>query len=252
MWVGCGYPKSGTVWLCQLLSAYLDLPHPRRYRVPVAMPSVLHAHWLPNERLPRTVYIVRDGRDVMVSLYFYEVRLANSPLNPRAARSRQERFNRILGPRADLSDVRSNLARFVEAEMEQPAWMSATWQSHVDAWLQVPPERAAVVRYEDLLQDVQVALAPALEQLTHGPVDLAYLRMAGERFEFARQAGLASAHEGRGPYLRKGISGDWKNYFDSDAERVFEQAAGQTLKRLGYSDPPDEVETSHSPVGTDR
>src|SRR5262245_12144672 len=73
MWVGCGYPKSGTSWLCQLLSSYLDIPHPRRFRLPIAMPSVLHAHWLPEPQLPKTVYVARDGRDVMVSLYFYEV-----------------------------------------------------------------------------------------------------------------------------------------------------------------------------------
>lgn len=231
MWVGCGYPRSGTVWLCQLLSSYLDLPHPRRYRLPVAMPCVVHAHWLPDPRLPRTVYIVRDGRDVMVSRYFYEVRLAASRLNPAAARQRRARFDRVLGPRADLNDVEGNMARFVEVELSEPGWPASTWPQHVDAWLDAPL-KTAVVRYEDLRRDVHDALSPALEKLGE-TVDAGSLRMSGQRFEFGRQAGLQ--HDGWfGPVLRRGVPGDWKSHFSREAATIFDQAAGRTLRRLGY------------------
>lgn len=232
VWVGCGYPKSGTSWLCQLLSSYLRLPYPRHYRSPVAMASVVHAHWLPGRRPPRTVYVVRDGRDVMVSLYFHEVRLAQAERNPAAARKRRARFARILGQTADLHDVTSNLPKFIEAEMERPAWMSTTWHEHVEAW--IGADRTTVVRYEDLLSDVEEALAPAIEGHTGGIADRASLRLAAETFKFERQAGRNAGEERSGEFLRKGISGDWRNYFNNEAELVFHQAAGATLDRLGY------------------
>src|SRR6188472_2305781 len=71
MYVGCGYPKSGTVWLCQLMSTYLGLPYPREYRSPIAMASVIHAHWRYDPRIPASAYITRDGRDVLLSLYHF-------------------------------------------------------------------------------------------------------------------------------------------------------------------------------------
>lgn len=234
MWLGCGYPKSGTVWLCQLLSSYLDLPHPRRYRMPVAMPCVVHSHGLPDPRLPRTVYVVRDGRDVMVSLYFYEVRLASSDLNPRAAHMRQERFKRVLGPKADLQNIRANLPRFLEAEMESPAWMHSTWKEHVEAWLAVGPDRACMVRYEDLLLSVETALTPVLEQLTGLQTNAEYLRLAADRFDFERQSKSSNELVQRSPALRKGISGDWKNFFTPESEEIFDDRAGGILEVLGY------------------
>lgn len=234
IWLGCGYPKSGTVWLGQLLSSYLSLPYPRHYRTPVAMPSVLHAHWLPDDRLPRSVYVVRDGRDVMVSLYFYEVRLATRERNPYAARRRRERFRRVLGPSADLNDARANLPRFIEAEMESPAWMNATWPAHVGAWLDARSDRVAVVRYEDLLAGAEDALAPAIERLTGAPADRRALTIAAERFAFDRRSGRSQGEEQRTSFLRKGIAGDWRNHFTDEAALIFDQAAGATLDHLGY------------------
>lgn len=233
MWVGCGYPKSGTVWLCNLLAGYLNLPHPRNYRLPVAMPSIVQAHWLPGRSRPRTIYIVRDGRDVMVSWYFREVKLSSTDRNPLSARRRRGRFRDVLGPGADLDDVRGNLARFIRAELAQPLWMPASWPHHVRAWLDQPPDRLAVVRYEDLLISVVDTLTPALARLD-GPVNAGFLRLAEERFDFTSQRRSGGAGGESSPYLRHGVSGDWRAHFTEEAEDIFARAAGDVLARLGY------------------
>jgi len=234
MWVGCGYPKSGTVWLCQLLSSYLELPYPRQYRSPVAMASVIHAHWMPSTDTPRTVYVVRDGRDVMLSLYFYEARLATGGRNPAAARKRLARFRYVLGPSPDLKDVTGNLPRFIESQLADPSWVRAPWPQHVEAWLDASPDRVAVVRYEDMLGSVPDTLRPALESLTEEAVDMDALRLVSQRFSFERQVhrGPLSA-QSRG-FLRRGVAGEWRDYFSDEARIIFEQAAGSTLKRVGY------------------
>jgi hypothetical protein len=231
MWYGAGYPKSGTTWLCQLMSSYLDIPFVHRYRLPVLMPCVVHSHWLPAAHLPPTIYIVRDGRDVLVSRYFFEVRAVVAPRNPRAGRLRRERFTRLFGPSVDLGDITGNLARFVEDELTNPQLTGVSWAEHVALWLRRP--EVAVVRYEQLRTDVVATLAPAFEQLTGQPAERDYLRLAAERFEFGwqqrRAAGRADA-----PLLRNGAVGDWRTYFTAEASEIFDRHAGPMLTELGY------------------
>ena len=121
MWIGCGYPKSGTVWLCRLMSSYLGVPYPQNYALPIAMRSVVHAHWKYHPGLPRTAYILRDGRDVLVSLYFYNMNAVVERRHPRHASKLDERYRRAFGERFDPLDVRSNLPRFIQLEMENPS-----------------------------------------------------------------------------------------------------------------------------------
>jgi hypothetical protein len=192
------------------MSSYLDLPYPRHYRLPIAMSSVMQSHWLPFNGMPRTIYVVRDGRDVLVSRYFYEVHWALAEGNRRSH------------------------ARFIEAELTQPALAKVTWQGHVDAWLDEPHDRVATVRYEDLVESVEDTLAPVFEQLTGVETDREYLRLAASRFEFRRMADQAKRGVNQGPYMRKGVAGDWRNHFSEEASGVFDLHAGETLRRLGY------------------
>jgi len=234
VWVACGFPKSGTTWLAQMLAGYLQLPNPQRYRLPIAMPSVLQAHWLPGKRTPRTLYIVRDGRDVMVSLYFYEVRLANSTMNPAAARRRRERLRRLFGPAFDPRDVTGNLPLFIEAEMLDPAWMTVSWPAHVQAWLGADPARVSIVRYEDLRLDPVTTLAPAIERLTQDKVDREALLQITQWFAYERQASDSRREHQQGPVLRSGQVQGWREYFNAAAERAFSEAGAGVAMRLGY------------------
>ena len=135
MYVGCGFPKSGTVWLCQLMGTYLGLPYPREYQSPVAMASVIHAHWRYDRRFPPAAYVRRDGRDVLVSFYFFCVAGLEDHTRPQGARRLREQFTRIYGPGFDPQDVRGNLPRFVEWQMNAPpASYGLPWHDHVSEW----------------------------------------------------------------------------------------------------------------------
>jgi hypothetical protein len=235
MWQGSGFPRSGTTVLCNLMSGYLDLPNPRHYRLPIAMPCVIQSHWLPYKNMPRTIYIVRDGRDALLSRYFYELHWAQAEVNPNATR-RRKRLTKILGAKADLLNVRANLPRFIEAELSHPSLTKVSWSEHVEAWLNEPHDRVAAVRYEDLILNATDALAPAIESLTGVPTDTQYLSLASDRFEFRNMANQGARGTEVGPFMRKGRSGDWKDYFTSEACVVFEQLAGDTLRHAGYDE----------------
>ncbi|MCA1847755.1 MAG: sulfotransferase domain-containing protein [Actinobacteria bacterium] len=55
-----------------------------------------------------------------------------------------------------------------------------------------------------------------------------------EEFSFERQAGRRPGEEDRGSFLRKGVVGDWRNYFSPEAREMFDRYAGDELILLGY------------------
>ena len=55
-----------------------------------------------------------------------------------------------------------------------------------------------------------------------------------DEFSFERQAGRKPGEENKNSFLRKGLVGDWKNHFNTEAREIFEHYAGTCLVQLGY------------------
>lgn len=234
MVLGCGYPKSGTTWLCQVMGSYLGIPHPRDYLTPIAMASVIHAHWRYNKRFPPAAYIRRDGRDVMVSLYFFHMRALDGSRKPARARQLREEFGRLFGSAFDPTAVRDNLPTFIEWQLTSPRGSyGLAWHQHVADWWDRP--RVGHVSYENLLADPVAELASAMTTVT-GRFDPVIADLSVQRWAFAVAAGRTAGVEDRQSSLRKGISGDWRSHFGRDAGEVFDAAAGDALVELGYAD----------------
>lgn len=234
MWIACGYPKSGTVWLGKLVSAYLGVPYPQNSALPIAMQAVIHAHWKYDERLPPTAYVYRDGRDVTISKYFHNMRIISEGKNPQAARRFSRIYHRVFGPAFDPSAVRENLPRFIELEMTRPTSVHLPWHEHVRSWLHDGNSNVVSVTYESLVEDAATSLRTLVEKLTHEPADPARVDAAVDLFDFARTSGRKPGHEDRASTMRKGVAGDWRNYFTPQAGEVFDAYAGAELLRLGY------------------
>jgi hypothetical protein len=232
-WYICEYPKSGGTWLGHMLADYLQLPFPQSPALPLAMACVVHNHWLPHPRLQRCFYLYRDGRDVMVSYYFHRLRECRSGALP-FERAMARRFERLFGPDYAARDPRRNMARYIELEMSRPRGSRLNWPAHVAAWCFPRHDHVAYLAYEELLAAPVVTLARCLEKLDAVPVDHTRLRASVERYAFARVAGRPPGHEDRSTFLRKGIAGDWLNYFTREAAEVFDYYAGDALINLGY------------------
>ena len=100
------YPKSGGSWVAEMLSAYLEVPFPRN-RVPRHLNNILHGHYLKTGVASRTLHVVRDGRDVVVSFY-YHCFFVNDRYNERLV----ERMTRQFGFK-DRDDIETNLPVFI-------------------------------------------------------------------------------------------------------------------------------------------
>lgn len=225
-----GYPKSGTTWVGQLTAEYLQLPFPQWSIFPIGCPAVIHGHRIPNTKFPRGVYVVRDGRDVMVSLYFFLSRRIPQGNNPVMSRSSRRLFPGM----RNKDDVRDNLPRFIEAQMARPHASPVNWPTHVESYYRHGSPHFPLLKYEDLLADGLQALSHAMSTLTGEPADPDRIRMALNKFSFERQSGRPTGQEDRSSFLRKGIVGDWRHHFSRQSAEVFDRYAGQTLITTGY------------------
>lgn len=231
-----GYMKSGTTWLCHLLSGVLEIPvlQPWTLTAPFVGPAVYHMHrFLPVKKVRhRTAYIMRDGRDAMVSAYFHVVRE-----NGGAKRILEHRFGRPF----TAQNAKSNLADFILA-MREWNFSGPAYRQHIEAW-KTHRSQFVTVRYEDLLTEPEHHLTRIVTELIGESPDSDKVRDVVKQNAFDRVTRRQPGSENPNEFLRKGIAGDWRNYFSPQAAIVFDDYAGDLLLELGYESDPHWVST---------
>lgn len=233
-----GYQKSGTTWMCQLAADYLMLPFPKHSLLPIGFEAVVHGHEPVKRTYRRGVYSIRDGRDAMVSAYFFLLRSVPEGDNPPMPPYLRKLFPGL----RNKADVARNLVPFMEREFQRPRY-SLHWGQHVRSFFEVRNPGVVMLRYEDLVSDGAAALATAMGVLTGTEPDVARAAASVERYSFARQSKRKPGEEDRTRFLRKGQAGDWRNHFTRDAAEVFDRYAGETLVEAGYEPDRSWVET---------
>ena len=235
------YPKSGGTWLGQLVSGYTGVSFPRnRFFLPGKV--LLHGHyppgrWIANTRA--TLWLVRDGRDVMVSHYHHTLlwndRNRKSPALILSTR-RSVPFD-------DYENIRKNLPVFIRYMHEhQPSRLThftyaGNWTSYQESWLSATKRygnRITRTSYEALSADTEAELKRILSEsgLERNP-DPNRVREIVERFSFERQTGRKRGVADEKSFLRKGVPGDWVNHFTREAGQVWESFSGTMMRKLG-------------------
>ncbi len=167
-----------------------------------------------------TIYVHRDGRDVLVSLYYYMQSFSETVRN--------QSFAQFL--RADAAVDGG------EAGMSRPGY----WAHHAQAWLHknnmLPvPYHHLERQYERTVRRMASFLGVTLRQ------DLQPLRLPGpppsERPWRALLGRAGRRRRGAKPAApRVGRSGDWRHHFDKRDIDFFMREAGEMMRELGYAD----------------
>ena len=221
------YPKSGGTWLTQLLSDYLGIYYPRNV-VPKFRKSVIHGHYEYNSAFNKTICVIRDGRDIAVS-YYHHMLLGNEKIPKRITTANRKKLG-FKNP----EDVKANLPEFIRYLNEDYTrrFNRHRWHDFVESYSK--EQDVLMVKYEDMLADTSSVLIKCLEFLGEKEVDNERLGLTIEKYSFKRQSQREAGEENKKSFLRKGISGDWKNYFTPEAVNVFKQYSGECLLELGY------------------
>jgi hypothetical protein len=168
---------------------------------------VIKSHELPDSPLhnfpAHYIHLVRDGRDVVVSKYFFEKEFC---------------VNNGILPGFDMT-----FDDFVEKT-------SLEWSNYVAAWMKTS---AIVCKYEDLLEDTVSALGRLCSSL--GVIvsreTLEDCVKVYTRDNFRKALDNTFKHN---TFVRKGISGDWKNHFSEIHKKIVKEYAGSVLSMSGY------------------
>lgn len=226
-----GYPRSGSTWLRTMVCALLDPdsgfePAVFNQRIPgisihnlprvwaLEEPRLMFSHTTFRPSLTRAVYVLRDGRDSLISFYHLST-------------TREKR--RIPFPEwFDLYCLRA---------------FGPRWDNHVESWLLRGKQRLGdnllVIRFEDLkeapvpgLQQVArfLGLRSDLESISHA-VEMGSTEKARERERKER----GQLDDPNASFYRGGRTGQWKDYMDDAMYSRFMQLSARALRLAGYS-----------------
>jgi hypothetical protein len=164
----------------------------------------------------KLIYLVRDGRDVATSGTFDWLARADR---------QSDRYRCFIERESDLS-----LNRFFNDE-ELHTW--ARYWSETYHAVQKWSGPLLEVRYEAMLED-QAAVLQQIFQFLGVNADQELARQAAEAVSFERITGRPRGQSEPGAKARKGIAGDWKNYFTLCDGHRFDRDTEGLLYTLGY------------------
>lgn len=218
------YPKSGGSWVGKLMADALQLPFPQ-HQIPEFKASILHGHYINPWGMNNVTCVWRDGRDVTVSWYFHcthKFKFGNEFLVDKVVRDLNIK---------DIADVQTNLPRFIEYSFVHQTSPHFSWSDFVRVW----SDRDVIhVKYENFLEDTVGELVSLYGKLTDKHLSLEEAQRIVDKNSFQRMSGRIPGTQESSSFFRKGIAGDWKNYFNEEAVEIFKHYGGKELVHLGY------------------
>ena len=223
-----GYPKSGNTWMQYLLAGAIFgcdarlVPHTlvqdlfpdvhyktvyKRYLTP----TFFKTHELPQPRHRKVVYLVRDGRDVMVS-YFHHLTALGESLD----------VLKLLATGDGLFPCR--------------------WHEHIEAWSANPYGAQMInISYEMLKGDAVTALQRICEfagvERERTDLEVAVRNSSFEILQ-AKEKKVGWGEDTVWPkdrsFIRRGEVGSFKDEMPSELLRSFMEQSEPVLKRFGY------------------
>lgn len=223
-----GYPKSGNTWFQELVAGIAfgvlsdktlpklvnDLvpdvhcnPVYRRYQTP----TFFKTHHSPRPEYQNVVYLLRDGRDVMVSYWHHRRNLERKEVN------------------------------FLDMVQNGEGLFPCKWHEHVTEWMANPYKaRMITIKYKDLL----ARPVPELERFctfSGIEIDRPYLEMVVESASFKklqnreRHLGDVNSRWPKDkPFFRRGVTGSYRDEMPKDVLNAFMAEAKETLEKHGY------------------
>ncbi|MDQ6632934.1 MAG: sulfotransferase domain-containing protein [Verrucomicrobiota bacterium] len=224
------YPKSGNTWLQNLtagiiygvipeyappLLAHYDLipdVHFKHFYKRYSDPMFFKSHHLPKPEYRRVIYLLRDGRDVMVSYFHYLL---------------------ALGQEVD----------FLQLVQTGQGLFPSKWHEHVEAWLANPFNATMmIIKYEDLQKN-------AVSELQRICSFLGVQRRKSFLKQMTRSASFHKLREkeatvGMGTFnpnwrpdrffFRRGKVGSFRDEMSETVLTAFLKEGESTLKKSGY------------------
>lgn len=205
----------------KLTERYMDEPMPAGTIVTPLYMSYPCFAYLPKPDAYRVFFVARDPRDIIVS-YYFSTRYSHVPTGS------IEDHRKIL----NSMPVQEGLVYCVKRLQEGGLFEA------LDSWIgsEAVDPNVMLVRYENLVGENQVLTIQGLLSHLDIPMPEKVLHDLLGAHSFAKlSGGRRQGQEDQSSPFRKGVRGDWKNYFDQETMDFFVDATGGLYTRLGYS-----------------
>ena len=217
------YPKCGGTWVSRLIRSYKGVPHKHGNTNLIHPNAVILKHELYTPYFNKPIIIIRDPRDVWVSYFFYEV------YNHKGT----HREIVLNGYDENLSD-KENLTRYIEEKTTHPERFSPgfSYVEFIENWFD--KTNIHVVRYEDVHKNPEGILRGILEYCGEKNISTEKIKFAIEENSFKNITGRKKGEQDKTSHKRKGIVGDWRNYFNAESCDLVYRNQQDLLVKLEY------------------
>ncbi|MBE9594687.1 MAG: sulfotransferase domain-containing protein [Proteobacteria bacterium] len=205
----------------KLLERSFDTPFPERTIVSPIYIAFDNYNNIPKPKTYRSFFVTRDPRDIVVSNYFS--RKYSHSLNPRIEPLRQQ-----LRACSGVKEGLLVMINWLEEDGTFQALRSWNKAERKDEGVMLVSYEALVGHdsdkvFEDLFSHLQIDI----------PKDVLSELLKDYNFNSLSE-GRKTGEEDIHSHYRKGISGDWKNYFDQQVTNEFKRITGDLVYILGY------------------
>uniref|UniRef100_A0A5F8GZI5 Sulfotransferase n=1 Tax=Monodelphis domestica TaxID=13616 RepID=A0A5F8GZI5_MONDO len=244
------FPKSGTIWVQHILSLIFNkddiqnqstiptfvkipwLEHKQVFKSVMenekSRPRIMTTHLQAKFLIPnlknskvRVVYVARNPKDVLVSFYH---------------------FHKFANFMPDFSSFDDFFDQFLEGKVHYGSWFN-----HIKGWLGVRHElNFFVITYEDLSQEPYQAIQ-SLAKFLGQHLEPEYLKsiLYHSTFSFMSQNDQLNFStisceiydHSKGKFFRKGMTGNWKEYFSQDQDVRFNNVYQAEMRELTFKFP---------------
>lgn len=220
------YPKSGGTWVCRMLRDATGWRFDDN-AVPRYGSSIVKYHRIPLD-VGRQAVIVRDPRDVFVSLFFHSRAIfRDDPFNSAIVQMTRSIFE-------DHADEQGQMQVFIERLLSDPIYPRFAWHEFYHHQLD---KGLPIFRYEDFREAPAETLAQLLRAVDIA-VDPARLGEVAESHSIEkildRRAAEQPADQANGNFIRRGKVGGFRDHLTPELISRIETAEGEIMARFGY------------------
>ncbi|XP_053308568.1 sulfotransferase 2B1-like [Spea bombifrons] len=240
------YPKSGTNWMIEILNLI-------KYKGDISLsnqvPVYMRSPWYETVNSKEQIDALTRPRIISSHLPFHmfaksffnsKAKVIYTMRNPKDISVSNYHFAKILRAFKDPESFQKCLEDFLHGNA-----VYGSWFDHVKGWLQMKDDdRFFFITYEELLQDLRgcvVKISKFLgQELDDEAIDLVVKHSTFKSMKENKMSNWTMMPDdiidhSKGCFLRKGVSGDWKNHFTVAQSEYFDSVYQENMKDFNFT-----------------